>query len=70
MLPSVYPRRVRGRRLKIQPARRQPAAPAALRSFQDRCHLVAVMGPAMPMDLRTLPALFNPKLVLIRDAGC
>ena len=70
MLASVYPLRVRGRRLKIEAARRQVPAKVDLRTFQDRCHLVAVLEPAMPKDERALPPLFDPKLVLISPAGC
>ena len=65
MLVSVYPLRVRGRRLKIEAARRQPPARGDLRTFQDRCHLVAVLEPTMPKDERLLPPMFDPKLVLI-----
>ncbi|MDA8246901.1 hypothetical protein [Acidithiobacillus sp.] len=70
MLASVYPLRVRGRRLKIEAARRQVPAKGDLRTYQDRCHLVAVLEPAMPKDERALPPLFDPKLVLISPAGC
>ena len=70
MLVSVYPLRVRGRRLKIEAARRQVPAKVDLRTFQDRCHLVAVLEPAMPKDERAVPPLFDPKLVLISPAGC
>ena len=70
MLVSVYPLRVRGRRLKIEAARRQPPARGDLRTFQDRCHLVAVLEPTMPKDERLLPPMFDPKLVLISPAGC
>ena len=70
MLVSVYPLRVRGRRLKIEASRRQVPAKGDLRTYQDRCHLVAVLEPAMPKDERALPPLFDPKLVLISPAGC
>ena len=70
MLVSVYPLRVRGRRLKIEAARRQDPAKGDLRNFQERCHLVDVLEPAMPKDERALPPLLDPKLVLISPAGC
>ena len=70
MLVSVYPLRVRGRRLKIEAAKRQVPAKGDLRTYQERCHLVAVLEPAMPKDERALPPLFDPKLVLISPAGC
>ncbi|MHB1678791.1 MAG: hypothetical protein ACYCSS_14895 [Sulfuriferula sp.] len=65
MLVSVYPLRVRGRRLKIEAAKRQVPVRGDLRTFQDRCHLVAVLEPDMPKDERALPPLYDPKLVLI-----
>ena len=50
MLVSVYPLRVRGRRLKIEAAKRQVPVRGDLRTYQDRCHLVAVLESAMPKD--------------------
>lgn len=65
MLVSVYPLRVRGRRLKIEAAKRQVPVKGDLRTYQDRCHMVAVLEPDMPKDGRPLPPLYEPKLVLI-----
>ena len=65
MLVSVYPLRVRGRRLKIEVAKRQVPVKGDLRTYQDLCHMVAVLEPALPRDARPLPPLYDPKLVLI-----
>ena len=50
MWVSIYPLRVCGRRLKIEAAKRQVPVRGDLRTYQDRCHLVAVLESAMPKD--------------------
>ena len=70
MLVSVYPLRVRGRRLKAEAIKRQTPVRGDLRTYQQQCHLVAALEPALPLDARPLPPLYDPKLVLISRAGC
>ncbi len=65
MLVSVYPLRVLGRRRGMDTVMRQTSAKGDLRTYQDRCHLVAVLEPAMPADAKSLPPLFDPRPVLI-----
>ena len=65
MLVSVYPLRVRGRRLKADTIKRQTPVRGDLRTYQQQCHLVATLEPALPRDARPLPPLYDPKLVLI-----
>ena len=48
----------------------QPLTQGDLRSFQDRCHLDAVLEPTMPKDERALPPLYDSKLVLMSPTGC
>ena len=57
MLVSVYPLRVRGRRLKADAIKRQTPVRGDLRTYQQQCHLVAALEPALPRDARPLPQL-------------
>lgn len=65
MLVSVYPLRVRGRRLKADAVKRQTPVCGDLRTCQQQCHLVATLELDMPLDARPLPPLYDPRLVLI-----
>ena len=65
MLVSVYPLRVRGRRLKADAVKRQTPARGDLRTCQQQCYLVATLELDMPLDARPLPPLYDPRLVLI-----